>query len=526
MKTYQCKIMVKDSKPPVWWRLRVPGGISFSALSLILDAVTGDKHSAFLFEVFRTARIREISDPAEAICADQYCSGYSAAHTALEVIFQFGKPIYYRGSRRVYRIEIESTSNEGILSFPDLIKCSSSMDGAAELRKQLGARFHFTNTASEPFSRSTLLRKAQKGVIALGNVPKELVEGESFFPSADAYFKKIAELLQQQTEQAGRKLPLNDLLHSCLLEDLRDLAEEYHLSKKVMRTKDALCAALTETLLKPETIRDVFRFMQDEDLRAYEAALQAKGVYMPPKDQLDCFDAASYFGYAFWDDDGGIVLPAELCSLYPVVCDAEFFLERRKAIWVLQCLNMIVPPYYGIMPLEKFCRLCRRTSDPVILPEEVPALLEMALDDESDCVLNGDELVARQAFEDPETYAYIKNVQGAKPYSIMREKEIEEIVKYGFPFREPSYARFVRFLRSELQLDENTANTITMMIHKKIAFGANTDAFSEALEYYKIRPTMQQAKDALMLYQKLHNNTRTFYNRGNTPIQMHSVAKG
>lgn len=41
MKKYQVKIMIKNSKPPIWRRCIIPAGISFSKLSEILDTVMG-----------------------------------------------------------------------------------------------------------------------------------------------------------------------------------------------------------------------------------------------------------------------------------------------------------------------------------------------------------------------------------------------------------------------------------------------------------------------------------------------------
>ena len=40
MKAYQLKILLKNSKPPVWRRCRIPAGITFSQLALILEHIT------------------------------------------------------------------------------------------------------------------------------------------------------------------------------------------------------------------------------------------------------------------------------------------------------------------------------------------------------------------------------------------------------------------------------------------------------------------------------------------------------
>lgn len=41
MKAFQMKIVIKNSKPPIWRRVIVPAGITFSQLSMVLNKVMG-----------------------------------------------------------------------------------------------------------------------------------------------------------------------------------------------------------------------------------------------------------------------------------------------------------------------------------------------------------------------------------------------------------------------------------------------------------------------------------------------------
>lgn len=54
MKAYQLKIAIKNSKPLVWKRCRVPAGITFSQLAPILEVVTETEENArYEFEFSR-----------------------------------------------------------------------------------------------------------------------------------------------------------------------------------------------------------------------------------------------------------------------------------------------------------------------------------------------------------------------------------------------------------------------------------------------------------------------------------------
>ena len=39
MKAYQLKIIIKNTKPPVWRRVSIPSGITFSQLSLLINEI-------------------------------------------------------------------------------------------------------------------------------------------------------------------------------------------------------------------------------------------------------------------------------------------------------------------------------------------------------------------------------------------------------------------------------------------------------------------------------------------------------
>ena len=65
MKAFQLKIVIKNSKPPIWRRVIVPAGITFSQLSMILNEFMGwsGYHS---FEVeFYHLELRIIEDADE-----------------------------------------------------------------------------------------------------------------------------------------------------------------------------------------------------------------------------------------------------------------------------------------------------------------------------------------------------------------------------------------------------------------------------------------------------------------------------
>ena len=189
----------------------------------------------------------------------------------------------------------------------------------------------------------------------------------------------------------------------------------------------------------------------------------------------------------------------------------------------MQCLNEIVPPYYGILPMRKFCRLCRRIEAPVIAADEVPFLLEQIPEEYTCCVVRGGEICSVNLARKKPDYDYVVSVHGNKPWYIMREKEISELLQFGYPPHESSYRQFKDYLRSTLQLPDPDVEEITAQIHLLMAYDHDAERYFEVLGDYRIRLSRRQLEALMKLFQNMCNNTPTFYNRGFTPNRMHEI---
>ena len=61
IKAYRIKIILKNSKPPVWRRCLIPAGITFSQLAMILeDIVESERCAGYEYEFYQAGvRVRE-----------------------------------------------------------------------------------------------------------------------------------------------------------------------------------------------------------------------------------------------------------------------------------------------------------------------------------------------------------------------------------------------------------------------------------------------------------------------------------
>lgn len=528
MKEYQCKIVIKNSKPPVWWRCLLPGDISFSALSIILDELTGTKcEGDFSFDMLRVARIWEPTKE-KPLKADYYHTAYNAAHTSLKTVFDLGKTVNYRCGDQTYRIEIENAENGFKHPMLLLLKVPWHVNGL-ELSQHLDHRIHISkDNGIIPLRRYEVEEAAKDGAVQIGLVQTNLEDEQTVKPSIHMLMGKLVDLAAEEIYPSKVKknsqFAIADLLMCYSKADLRAMARNQHLLVSSGDKKEKMSRMLADHLLKPETIYRYFSLLTDQETEAFERVLKEKGPFQILPEQEDDFDMLRDIGYVFIGEDLITDIPKELHSLYPKICDEDFHERRHKINWIRKCLNKIIPPYYSMMPMRKLCRICRRTNPPVILAEEVPDLAKAIPEDYSQCVIRDDMVYSKQLIEDPETLQFVKKVQADKPYYIMREQEIEELLEYGYPQKEASYRRFRDYLSKEFQKKPEEVDEIIRHLHDAMAFSYRTEKYYEILSSYGIQLSLTQVKEIQPLLQDMSNNTPTFYNRGYTPKRMGEIS--
>ena len=114
MKTYLLKIIVKKTKPPVWWRVVIPAGITFSTLAYLLDEITqNEPNGNFLFEFYRKLHLFEASDNVPLKPRKSDCDAREASDTFIDDYFDTEKWFSYLRNGNSYRARPGSCSAGG-----------------------------------------------------------------------------------------------------------------------------------------------------------------------------------------------------------------------------------------------------------------------------------------------------------------------------------------------------------------------------------------------------------------------------
>ena len=304
MRLYQCKIIVKNSKPPVWWRCLIPADISFSALSLILDEIIGSKYrDDFSFDMLRTARIWEPTQ-ANPLRADYYHSAYHAARTSLSAIFPQGKTINYHSGGQVFRIEIEKYEDGQKYPILMLLKVPWHVNGLA-LANHLDRGINISKENGNSFlSRDEIEKASAGGVFRIGLIKTDLDDERTCKPSAGMMIRKIADALMEKDKPVKKQYSglysMNALLECYTKEDLCGMAHDQGLPVSSANTKKELAQKLSEHLLNPETIRRYFSLLDDREIEVFEKLLEKRGPALIPPEEEDDFYTLRDIGYVFY----------------------------------------------------------------------------------------------------------------------------------------------------------------------------------------------------------------------------------
>ena len=109
MKAYQLKMIVKNTKPPVWKRFLLPAGITFSQLEVILEEVAEETPAdCYEFEFYQAGiHLREWREGERGVRKWNY-DYRCASDTYINSLFGSEKWFTFRiEGGREYRIEIE-----------------------------------------------------------------------------------------------------------------------------------------------------------------------------------------------------------------------------------------------------------------------------------------------------------------------------------------------------------------------------------------------------------------------------------
>lgn len=567
MKAFQLKIAIKNSKPPIWRRVIVPAGITFSQLSMILNEVMGWS-GYHLFEVeFYHLELRIIEN------ADEYMDiGYGpydyleASTTYIREYLEENDWFTYTydlGDDWQHRVTIEKILDDYDYNYPQVLKykgncppedcggiygyyeyldiisdkdhpeyeerlawmemqgypCEYDMEG---VNTRLREQFFYKWGKGEKRLQGVIYEEFFDGKYGLNASKRDKNKNLHIIKSGkhkmEDSFQMMADFLKQASKmenQMMRGTTLKDIFGDYEKEDLVDIAKEKGIKGISSCNKNKLIEKIVDFMLDPKVVRRYFLCFEDGELRELEKAAAAGTLYEPEDGRtiMRAYETA-YIGML---PDGKIMVPQEVTKVYASIKNEEFEAERKKVRYLLSCLRT-AGVLYGIVPFDTFMQLVDRNPDVCIAENEVGEIIRNIPPEFADYMLVNNKIYHKEFY--PDDLGLIQ-AQGDKAYYIPDCKEILDLGAKGYLPDCRELKKLESYLTDKLHALPDEAEVAVGVIQRNICSGCGMQEIFNVLIDLEILPENdKQLNEVIALINDMWNHTRMILNRGFTPNEI------
>ena len=531
MKTFQIKLAEKKTKPPVWKRCIVPGGITFSQLAVILEAIAETEVSEqYEFEFYQAGiQLREWREGEQAVRRynfDYWCSSdtYIDDLMGREPWFTFRT-----GKEKEYRVTIEKCVTDE-KPYPYILKQKESPDSRTwmdveKANQELRGQFQVTYGDPDYRTFDELKQEMKTGSFGLRGAEKPVSRAERNEKSSETKLREFADLLQKHLaenrnaqERYTRNPEMAEIMSSWTKEELKSLAEDLELKGYHSLKKDILVGKIKEELLKPSVMERQMMMFSDEEIAAFESVLKTTGYY-PVRKDLELLEGFYNLAYVGIYNDNFAAVPDEVKKVYKKVNTPKFRKKRKRAFWMIRCLTMVIF-LYVLAPISVIKEMLVKCLGEDISEEEFREIFAWIPDYQNPCVIRGEWIIYKDVLPQG-FYNKIKESQGDLEYYIPEQEEILDYTGHGYPSRDTCCRKVKEFLIKRMKIEEEQTENLMQGIYSRISLGGGPSDVTEIFEEEGIIfPNETTVRDFIALLIELNNSTRMIQNRGWTPSEM------
>ena len=496
MEFYQLKITRKGTKPPVWRRCLVPADTDFAKLAAMLEDILeyADTEN-YEFEFFqKKLRLQNL----EAQTAETTKGSYEYAEAKGRQIAELLDTEAWF-TFRVKGMELPEYRTDIEKKITDEEKA-----GTPEILKE-------TRSAEDDFWTADMQTKNT-----------ELEKKYGALGIADIVAKKVAEMEkkmepEQQENSFSRNPKVRDYLNSYNKEDLIASAIELDIEIDGL-SKEELAENITEKVLNPEIMKEIFLQADEWEADAFEAVLDKKCFLAEETDWIK-LGWLSDAGYVVSYSDHHAEVPKAVISLYKEINTPEFRKLCRQVSWMRSCQTML-GFIYAIAPLKIVYRMYRRRPDYKVSYDEFLEILKQVPENDNMCIVRDDKMILKTVLRE-NLYERIEEYQGDREFYMPSPEEVLDYAKHGYPSQDPAYKKLENFLREELH--QNTAQITELMyiVFKEFSMdGMLSDITEEFKNRNVVFESDKQMETFASIMTNVNNNTRMLDFRGYTPNEI------
>lgn len=517
MKAYQLKIQIKNSHPPIWRRLIVPAGLSFSQLAVILNEAMGwCGYHLFSFEFYHLGI--HVEDNVEEY-DDFGWSDYEreeADETLIDTYLDtegWFTYIYDFGDDWQHRVTVEKILEDYDKNYAQILKYKGNTPyedcgGIDEYYRILEILRNPDSPEYEEMKEWTEGNFCTEYDMECVNESlKSLCLGE----------KMSAPITKDEIEL--NHVTLTEILGRYTKQELMEIVKLHHMTGYNGLKKDAIVKKLSKDLLDKQVMCSYFRYLNNRETELLES--ENNFVQMDFMDEN--YDTLIDGGYAAYKDDSFmedyICIPEEVKEAYRINCDEEWKETCREETELAGYMNLAAE-LYGVCPIGKMLEIyeeytgrTKEKSEALTFAKEIPENKKYFVVKEGMLVLK--ILIAQNYYRD-----FFK-MQGNISYYFPTREEAELLMKKGYlPFDEALKSLQIFFRKNGEDTDED-AEFLCKRVQFMLRVGESPESIMEMLEeeFMGFEDVMEDYKKQNQFIKKLMKvteHTRMILFRGHT----------
>ena len=283
------------------------------------------------------------------------------------------------------------------------------------------------------------------------------------------------------------------------------------------RIHSAEFSKVAAEVLKPEVMKASFLVADDQEVLAFEAAIQRKCFHVA-EDEWNTLEWLNDMGYLVSYSDDYAEVPAEVAAVYDQINTPEFRTLRSQVNWLKDCLIMVSYLYVSA-PAKTVYEMFKQRKGFDIGYDRFIELYHTIPEKACICELAGDQLILKSALVN-NIYKDIERRQGGRKFYIPSVDEILDYSENGYPTKSASYQRLGRFLLDEIKVSDAVKDQVLFFIYKECSMDGRMSAIMENLNQKGIQFNDEQLEKFTKLIMEANNNTRMLEFRGYTPNEI------
>lgn len=540
--SYQFKITIKNSHPPIWRRVLVPDGITFRELDDIIEKLFGWTHGHMFEFSFHKGASYFTGTPiaSEEDTVDRVIDRFIYENETFSYTYDFGDDWEHT-------IKVEKVL-ERKERFPVVLKSKGP-----NMVEDCGGIWSFYDyiDEAEPFDMDGVNQLFSTWIYPINN-HSDLEDEEDYFGMSDAEnfnfqesnfisdllgmtddeesFQSAIEQIKQQEntlrKESAKIRSLADVFIQYTKDNMKALAQLHHFTRYNHFNKKELAEWLKNSLLETQFMKKILKASTEEEFRFFENAIKENGTLISEELLNKSLLLCTYGGYNSYYSF--LQIPQDVQDKYHQICTPEFYEELEQGFLISSYVRSAVY-LYGAVSVNDLKMLYRHYEGIELLSEYLQPVLDEFRQYQEPYGFIDNIIMDSNLAEDNLYSDLLKNQSQYSRYLPDNREEFLNFGEHDSQIADSDTMFFMDYLTNTLDLDHYTAFMTFLCIEDGIRMNSPEEELFEEMESFgckfssqkRIRETQKQLRKFRKFIRKWEynghseNEIRTFSQAGN-----------